>query len=144
MQSCCLGHQLCQEPAKLPRKLSSSGTGIGLYSTELAVCNAHPLGHWTELPGIELISPPELGLPVHVLKRRRQWLDVLPACAEAGPVPRWGHLSLKKLSSFQSLSSGLYKCFSLRKGMNISVFSTPPVGPTCKSFPSLLHFQLAP
>ncbi|XP_057881143.1 uncharacterized protein LOC131084064 [Melospiza georgiana] len=31
-----------------------------------------------------------------------------------------------------------------RKGMHIPVFSTPPVGPTCESFPPLVHLQLDP
>ncbi|RLW03351.1 hypothetical protein DV515_00006664 [Chloebia gouldiae] len=30
------------------------------------------------------------------------------------------------------------------KEMHIPACSTPPVGPTCESFPLLLHFRLAP
>lgn len=67
-----------------------------------------------------------------------------PSLCWGSPCARGEHLSLQKLSSSQSLSSGLYRFFSLRKGMHIPVFSTPPVGPTCESFPSLVHLQLDP
>lgn len=110
-------HQLCQEPAQAPRKLSGIRTRTGCYSIAFAIYSSPspthvPGGTWpSSLEFSDSTPRARLQLMFHSSRGRGP--------AEAAPVPRGGHLSLRELSSFQSLGSGLWEFFSPRKGMQI-------------------------